>query len=92
MLPFGLSTVASNKGNQKFFPIAVRFYSVNENGNTDGLLGFWEQVDETATSIFELLVKTMETFGFDIKFSTAYSVDNAPINFGKNSSVGYLLN
>ncbi|KAG0429774.1 hypothetical protein HPB47_023296 [Ixodes persulcatus] len=47
-LPFALSTDASNKGNRKLFPIAVRFYHVNGAGITDTLICFCEQADETS--------------------------------------------
>ncbi|KAG0426982.1 hypothetical protein HPB47_025939 [Ixodes persulcatus] len=44
-LPFALSTDASNKGNRKLFPIAVRFYDVNGAGITDALIDFCIRVD-----------------------------------------------
>ena len=45
-LPFSLSTDASNKGNRKFFPLAVRFFDL-EKGAKDYLLDFYEQPNQT---------------------------------------------
>ncbi|KAG0414438.1 hypothetical protein HPB47_008382 [Ixodes persulcatus] len=59
-LPFALSTDASNKGNRKLFPIAVRFYDVNDAGITDALIDFCEQADDTSGGICELLATSLE--------------------------------
>lgn len=86
-LPYSLSTDASNKGNKKMFPVAIKFFDVEESGLTDGLLNFVEQSDETSNGISNLLSTTLKEREVDEKFITAFSADNAPVNFGNKSSV-----
>lgn len=85
-LPFSLSTDASNKGNRKFFPLAVRFFDL-EKGAKDYLLDFYEEPDETSESIFNTILRAIENFGLDIQNITAFGADNASVNYGKNCSV-----
>ncbi|XP_037504964.1 uncharacterized protein LOC119381046 [Rhipicephalus sanguineus] len=86
-LPFALSTDASNKGNRKLFPIAVRFYDVSGAGITDALIDFCEQADETSGGICELLATSLEKVGLSLERAVAYSADNASVNYGKHNSV-----
>ncbi|XP_040071626.1 uncharacterized protein LOC120844083 [Ixodes scapularis] len=85
-LPFALSTDASNKGNRKLFPIAVRFYDVNSAGITDALIDFCEQADETSDGICELLATNLEKVGLPLERAVAYSTDNASVNDRKHNS------
>ncbi|KAL4099097.1 hypothetical protein QTP88_023584 [Uroleucon formosanum] len=85
-LPFSLSTDASNKGNRKLFPLAVRFFDL-EKGAKDYLLDFYEEPDETSESIFNTILRAIENFGLDIQNITAFGADNASVNYGKNCSV-----
>ncbi|KAG0432211.1 hypothetical protein HPB47_021055 [Ixodes persulcatus] len=66
-LPFALSTDASNKGNRKPFPVAVRFYDVNDAGITDALINFCEQADETSGGICEVLATSVEKIDFPLE-------------------------
>lgn len=85
-LPFSLSTDASNKGNRKFFPLAVRFFDLKE-GVKDYLLDFYEESDETSISIFNTITNAIENLGLDIQNITAFGADNASVNYGKTCSV-----
>lgn len=85
-LPFSLSTDASNKGNRKFFPLAVRFFDLKE-GAKDYLLDFYEEPDETSESVFNTILRAIENLGLDIQNITAFGADNASVNYGKNCSV-----
>lgn len=85
-IPFSVSTDASNKGNRKFFPLAVRLFNF-EDGVKDYLLDFYEEPNESSQSIFNTITSAIESLGLDIQNITAYGADNASINYGKNCSV-----
>ncbi|KAL1477424.1 hypothetical protein MTO96_035752 [Rhipicephalus appendiculatus] len=85
--PFALSTDASNKGNRKPFPIAVRFYDVSGAGIADALIDFCEQAGETSGGICELLTTSLEKVGLSLEQAVACSADNASVNYGNHTSV-----
>jgi hypothetical protein len=84
--PFSVSTDASNKGNRKFFPLAIRFFYVNV-GISDYLLNFYEETDESSASITSTIVAALQRQGLDLQNVIAYGADNASVNYGKNCSV-----
>ncbi|XP_025191152.1 uncharacterized protein LOC112591523 [Melanaphis sacchari] len=83
-IPFSISTDASNKGNRKFFPLAVRLFNF-EDGVKDYLLDFYEEPNESSQSIFDTITSAIESLGLDIKNITAFGADNASVNYGKHS-------
>ncbi|CAI6344579.1 unnamed protein product [Macrosiphum euphorbiae] len=85
-IPFSISTDASNKGNRKFFPLAVRLFNF-EDGVKDYLLDFYEEPNESSQSIFDTITSAIESLGLDIKNITAFGADNASVNYGKHCSV-----
>lgn len=87
---YSISTDASNHGHIKLFPIIVRFYSP-ENGIGTCLLDFYEDPDEKAIDIYNNIKNRLKALDVDLTNVSAYSADNANINFGKNNSVYKLL-
>uniref|UniRef100_A0A8C6LFC2 Uncharacterized protein n=1 Tax=Nothobranchius furzeri TaxID=105023 RepID=A0A8C6LFC2_NOTFU len=83
---FSVSTDASNKGNRKMFPVCVRYFSASE-GVQCKLLDFYEDCDETANGIHQALMNSLKKSDLDIGHISAYSTDNANVNFGKHHSV-----
>lgn len=86
-LPYSIGTDASNKGNKKLFPISIKFFDVEGQGQTDGLLNFVEQPDETSQAIYGLIVDTIKERELKCSRMVSFSGDNANVNFGKKSSV-----
>ncbi|KAK0135426.1 hypothetical protein N1851_028718 [Merluccius polli] len=87
---FSIASDASNKGNRKMFPVCVRYFSVSD-GVQSKLLDFYEDSDETANGIHQALMTCLEKYELDIRNITAYSADNANVNYGKHHSVYKLL-
>ena len=83
---FSVATDASNKGNNKFFPIAVRYFSATE-GIKHGLLDFYRDYNETSAAIATHIKDIMSENGLNIHNVSAYVADNASVNFGKHNSV-----
>ncbi|KAM4722874.1 uncharacterized protein WCC33_009052 [Rhinophrynus dorsalis] len=83
---YAIATDASNKGNRKFFPLAVRFFSATS-GIKDRLLDFYEEPDESSESMSTHLMNILSSLNLDIKNMIAYTSDNASVNYGKNCSV-----
>lgn len=84
-LPFSNSIDASNKGNKKFFPLAVRYFH-KEKGLQHKIIDFYEDADETSEAITKIKL-SIEKNDLDIKNVVAYGADNASVNYGKNNSV-----
>lgn len=85
-LPFAILSDASNKGSQKLFPIAVRYFSV-KNGIQNKLLDFIENNDESSSSITTSILTTLDKCGLKISDISSYSADNASVNYGVHNSV-----
>lgn len=83
---FAVSSDASNVGNIKTFPYAVQYFN-EKHGICRKLLDFYEDSEETSLDIFQCLQKI--TAACDLKMSqiSAYSADNASVNYGKFNSV-----
>ena len=83
-LPFSIATDASNKGAIKLFPIAIRFFDVenDEEPIVDALIDFRSQWGEKSDEVVELLLAAIKSTDLDLNFLTAFSADNAPVNFG----------
>ncbi|GFS59064.1 uncharacterized protein TNCV_69591 [Trichonephila clavipes] len=81
-VPFSVATDASNKGNGKFFPVAIQYFSP-KSGICHKILDFYED----STSIKERLCEAMDKSRLPWSRVTAYGADNASVNFGVNNSV-----
>lgn len=84
--PFAIATDASNHGNVKTFPLIVRYFDA-EVGVCTKLLAFYDLPGETSKEIAESLKRILSSNGLSLDNVTAYSADNASVNFGKNQSV-----
>lgn len=87
---FSISTDASNHGNVKIFPLLVRFYSPDD-GLRTCLLDFYEDPNEKAVDIYNNIKERLGSLGLELKNVSAYSADNASVNFGIHHSVYTLL-
>jgi len=85
-LPFSISTDASNKGNKKFYPLAVRYFH-KEKGLRHKIIDFYEDAAENSEAISKKIKLSIEKNDLDIKNLVAYGADNASVNYGKNTSV-----
>ncbi|XP_068098211.1 zinc finger protein 862-like [Hyperolius riggenbachi] len=83
---FALATDASNKGNRKCFPLAVRYFT-KTSGLCDRLLDFYEDPDESATGISNHLIQALQALDLSVSNVIAYTADNASVNYGKTCSV-----
>lgn len=85
-VPFSIATDASNKGNRKFFPVGIQYFSP-KNGICHKILDFYEDSFEDSISIKEQLCQVLEKSQLSWSRVTAYGADNASVNFGVNNSV-----
>ncbi|GFU96465.1 uncharacterized protein TNCV_90381 [Trichonephila clavipes] len=85
-VPFSVATDASNKGNRKFFTVAIQYFSP-KSGICHKTLDFYEDSFEDSTSIKERLCEVMDKSRLPWSRVTAYGADNASVNFGVNNSV-----
>lgn len=83
---FSIASDASNKGTAKTFPICVRYWSIKD-GIQNKLLDFYEDPNETSDAISGQILNRLASFGLKIKRVSAYSADNASVNFGIHHSV-----
>ena len=85
-LPFSLQTDASNKGNRKMFPLAVQFFT-SEKGIVKKLIDFVENADESAEGIVNSIKSSLDNLGLTLDHVSAFSADNANVNYGIHNSV-----
>lgn len=83
---FSIASDASNKGNKKFFPLAVRYFSATE-GIKHGLLDFYKDDNETSAAIATRITGILNENGLSTDNISGYVADNASVNFGKHNSV-----
>lgn len=84
--PFSIATDASNKGNKKMFPVAIRYFN-KERGCENAIIDFYEDADETSDAISNKIVQCIESVGLSKNNVIAYGADNASVNFGVHKSV-----
>ncbi|XP_070793562.1 cytochrome P450 2C5-like isoform X2 [Pituophis catenifer annectens] len=85
-IPFSLSTDASNKGNRKMYPVVAQYFTCEE-GLCVKILDFYEDSFEDSTSIKNQLCRVLSDNELEINNVSAYSADNASVNYGVNKSV-----
>ncbi|XP_064110007.1 uncharacterized protein LOC135217900 [Macrobrachium nipponense] len=90
-LPFSIATDASNKGATKCFPILLRYFHF-EKGVQHVLLDFYSDNKESSKAITNQLLSKLETSGLDLNKVSAYTADNANVNYGKHNSVYQKIN
>jgi hypothetical protein len=83
---FAVSTDASNLKNRKMFPICLQYFTI-ESGVNKKLLDFVEQNDEHSAAVADMIIGSLSTHRLDIKNVSAYSADNASVNYGCKQSV-----
>ncbi|KAG6922670.1 zinc finger imprinted 3, partial [Chelydra serpentina] len=84
--PFSIAMDASNKGNTKLFPVAVRYFN-KDKGSCTCIIDFFEDVAETSGAITNNLRSCLKNAGLIHNKIVAYGADNASVNFGKNKSL-----
>ncbi|KAL3069314.1 hypothetical protein niasHS_018039 [Heterodera schachtii] len=85
--PFSLSIDASNFGNQKLFPLVVRFFT-KDNGIETRLIDLESLPGETSFEVHQWINKIMEKYDLNVSNLTALSADNTKANFGGEERAG----
>ncbi|CAF3949635.1 unnamed protein product [Rotaria magnacalcarata] len=82
---------ASNKGNIKFFPVCVQYFS--KIGVKKGcIIDLIDDADELATNIFENLMTVIKKSDLPFDGLTSIGADNTNVNMGNNHTVYTLFN
>uniref|UniRef100_A0A6Q2Y727 DUF4371 domain-containing protein n=1 Tax=Esox lucius TaxID=8010 RepID=A0A6Q2Y727_ESOLU len=86
---FSIATDASNKGNVKTFPIsvAVQGGGTPEQGIQNRVLDFFEQAAESADAVTATLLQKLAEHKLSIHNVSAFSADNAAVNYGRKHSI-----
>jgi hypothetical protein len=88
---FCVSTDASNHKDIKCFPVAVRYFDYRS-GIRHRLIGFFDTPHETAEQVVAQLDSVLKDCNLDqYQYVSAYSADNANVNYGVRHSVYTLL-
>jgi len=85
-LYFSIASDASNNGNQKLFPIAIQYFT-KKHGIQNKLLDFFEDPKEESNDIYTNIRSCLDNHNLNILFVSAYSADNANVNYGARNSV-----
>ena len=83
---FSIASDASNHGTTKLFPLAVRFYTP-EHGVQNKLLDFYDDHKDDSEAIFSQVVSRLQEKNLGLERVSAYSADNASVNYGVHKSV-----
>ena len=70
----------------KCFPILLQYFRYDE-GVQHVLLDFYDDSDESSEAISKQLVTKLEKHGLSLQNVSAYTADNASVNYGKHNSV-----
>ncbi|XDV50682.1 hypothetical protein PO909_019698 [Leuciscus waleckii] len=83
---FSVASDASNHGTTKLFPLSVRYWTPDLGVQTK-VLDFRDDSDETSVAIHNQIVTKLEENGLGLDMISAYSADNASLNYGRYNSV-----
>lgn len=87
---FSIATDSSNKGNRKFHPVCVQYFT-KEKGICRKLLDFIEAPHETSDSIVSCIKASLTIHNLSLNNVSAFSADNTNANMGKTRSAFTLL-
>ncbi|XP_063076012.1 uncharacterized protein LOC134466044 [Engraulis encrasicolus] len=73
-------------GNRKMFPLGVQFFTPSA-GIVNKVIDFVETADETADGIAKMLLSCLQNLGLSPEQISAFSADNANVNYGRHNSV-----
>uniref|UniRef100_H3A010 DUF4371 domain-containing protein n=1 Tax=Latimeria chalumnae TaxID=7897 RepID=H3A010_LATCH len=85
-LYFSLATDASNKGSAKCFPLVLRYFNFDE-GIQHFLLDFYSDNHESSQAIAMEIFEKLKAFDLSFEKVSAYTADNASVNYGKHNSI-----
>ena len=83
---YSVSTDASNKGNLKHYPLALRYF-LKSFGTKNRVIDFYVCSEETSDSISSNILSRLEHNQMNIQYLISYGADNAAVNYGKHHSV-----
>ncbi len=83
---FSIVSDASNHGTTKLFLLALRYHTPDF-GVQNKLLDFYDDCKEDSDVIFNKAISRLEESNLGLEQISAYSADNASINFGVHNSV-----
>ena len=83
---YSILTDASNKGNRKLYPIAVKYFDI-KHGMWDRIIQFYEDSKESSKDIYNQIMTCLDDRSLRIEYVSAYSADNANVNYGASNSV-----
>ncbi|KAL1246493.1 hypothetical protein QQF64_034627 [Cirrhinus molitorella] len=83
---FSVASDASNHGTTKLFPLSVRYWTPDL-GVQMKVLDFYDDSNETSAAIHNQIVTKLEENGLGLDMISAYSADNASLNYGRYNSV-----
>ena len=89
-LPFLTASDASNWKNRKMYPLLIQYFS-SKSGMQTKLLDFYEDPKEDARGIVTALKSSIDSLGLQLNNVSAYSADNANVNYGQHHTVYRLL-
>lgn len=68
------------------FPFAVKFF-MPENVVVNKVIDFIENLDESAEGIVKTIQSSLENMGLPLDHVSAFTADNANVNYGSHNSV-----
>lgn len=83
---FSVASDASNHGTTKLFPLSVRYW-MPDLGVQTKVLDFYDDSDETFAAIHNQIVTKLEETRLGLDMISAYSADNASLNYRRYNSV-----
>ncbi|KAL6490104.1 hypothetical protein MHYP_G00004490 [Metynnis hypsauchen] len=83
---FSVASDASNHSTTKLFPLSLRYWTP-QLGLKSKILDLYEDNHESAATIHRQITSKLEENGLQLDMISAYTADNANVNYGKNNSV-----
>jgi hypothetical protein len=81
---FSIASDASNHGSSKMFPVAITFWTPQDDMH-NRVLDFYSDSEESAGSTANQLTSRLEKMDLSIQKVSAFSADNASVDYGKHS-------